>query len=68
MKDNNKNKIKDKKKDKYIFDYFPEIVQEPEIYLPLKHTYTIELTNKIFWLLFFSDKIFKFLISSCFNK
>ena len=47
MKDNNKNKIKDKKKDKYIFDYFPEIVQEPEIYLPLKHTYTIELTNKI---------------------
>ena len=34
-------------KEKYIFDYFKEIVPEPEIYLPLKHTYTIELTDKI---------------------
>ena len=34
-------------KEKYIFDYFPELVNEPEIYLPLKHNYTIELTNQI---------------------
>ena len=43
-----KNKKKEEnKKDKFIFDYFPEIVNEPEIYLPLKHTYTIELSDKI---------------------
>ena len=35
------------KKEKYNLDYFPEIVNEPEIYLPLKHNYTIEITNKI---------------------
>ena len=50
-KDNNKNKSdnknKETKKEKYILDYFPEIVTEPDIYLPLKHTYTIELTDKI---------------------
>ena len=34
-------------KQKYEFDYFPEIVPEPEIYLPLKHTYSLEITNKI---------------------
>ena len=34
-------------KEKYIFDYFPELVNEPEIYLPLKHNYSIELTNQI---------------------
>ena len=45
-------KDKDKKENnenrqKYIFDYFPEIVPEPEIYLPLKHTYSLEITNNI---------------------
>ena len=59
--ENNKNeiKIKEKKekkkkqekpkevKEKYTFDYFNEIVNEPEIYLPLKHIYTLELTDKI---------------------
>ena len=39
--------IKKEKKLKYNFDYFPEFISEPEIYLPLKHTYTIELTNNI---------------------
>ena len=34
-------------KPKYIFDYFKEIVSEPEIFLPLKHTYTLELTDRI---------------------
>ena len=34
-------------KQKYNFDYFPEIVNEPEIYLPLKHVYTLEVTDKI---------------------
>ena len=34
-------------KEKYTFDYFNEIVNEPEIYLPLKHIYTLELTDKI---------------------
>ena len=33
--------------EKYTLEYFKEIVTEPEIYLPLKHTYTIELTDKI---------------------
>ena len=53
-----KNKFKNKKtiinknsqevnKIKYIFEYFDEIVKEPDIYLPLKHNYTIELTDKI---------------------
>ena len=53
-----KNKFKNKKKIinknsqddnkiKYIFEYFDEIVKEPNIYLPLKHNYTIELTDKI---------------------
>ena len=47
-------KKKEKKKDKivkipekYTFEYFPEIVNEPEINLPLKHIYTCELTDKI---------------------
>ena len=51
---NNINKIlkndyknKEIQKEKYIFEYFPEIVTDPEVYLPLKHTYTIELTDKI---------------------
>ena len=35
------------KKEKYIFDYFKEIVDEPDLYLPLKHIYTLELTDKI---------------------
>ena len=34
-------------KEKYTFDYFNEIVKEPEIYLPLKHVYTLEVTDKI---------------------
>ena len=59
--DNNNNKIVENKaeqkvtkkkkekapKEKFIFGYFPELVNEPEIYLPLKHSYTIELTDKI---------------------
>ena len=48
----NENNINNKKdgiynKVKYNLEYFPEIVQEPEIYYPLKHTYTLELTDKI---------------------
>ena len=46
MKIEKKGNIKEKK-EKYNFDYFPEIVNEPEIYLPLKHNYTLELTDKI---------------------
>ena len=46
VNDNNKINI-NSQKEKYIFDYFKEIVPEPEIYLPLKHKYTIELTDKI---------------------
>ena len=34
-------------KEKYTLEYFKEIVTEPEIYLPLKHIYSIELTDKI---------------------
>ena len=34
-------------KEKYTLEYFKEIVTEPEIYLPLKHRYTMELTDKI---------------------
>jgi arginyl-tRNA--protein-N-Asp/Glu arginylyltransferase len=40
-KENNENR------QKYVFDYFPEIVPDPEIYLPLKHTYSLEITNNI---------------------
>ena len=49
MKIEKKEKIKEQKeqKEKYTFDYFNEIVNEPEIYLPLKHVYTLELTDKI---------------------
>jgi len=49
----NENNIKNKKQNeginkvKYNLEYFPEIVQDPEIYYPLKHTYTLELTDKI---------------------
>ena len=43
---NNKN-INNNKKQKYNFDYFPEFISEPEIYLPLRHSYTIELTKNI---------------------
>ena len=46
QKKNKKEKPKEIK-EKYSFDYFPEIVNEPEIYLPLKHVYTLELTDKI---------------------
>ena len=45
IKNNYKNK--EIQKEKYILDYFPEIVTEPDVYLPLKHTYIIELTDKI---------------------
>lgn len=44
---NNQNKKEEKYKVKYNLEYFPELVQEPEIYYPLKHTYTLELTDKI---------------------
>ena len=46
----NINKINNQQKnekEKYTLEYFKEIVTEPEIYLPLKHRYTIELTDKI---------------------
>ena len=55
----NENKINEKKEkkekkenkienpEKYSFEYFPEIINEPEIHLPLKHIYTCELTDKI---------------------
>ena len=46
IKEDKKEKIPEQK-EKYTFDYFPEIVNEPEIYLPLKHVYTLELTDKI---------------------
>ena len=46
IKEDKKDKISEQK-EKYTFDYFPEIVNEPEIYLPLKHVYTLELTDKI---------------------
>ena len=46
-KEKNKEKEKEKLVEKYSFEYFPEIVNEPEINLPLKHTYTCELTDKI---------------------
>ena len=35
------------KKEKYVLNYFPEIFPEPEIFLPLKHTYSIELSKNI---------------------
>ena len=47
IKSKKEKKKEETKKEKYIFDYFPEIVNEPEIYLPLKHKYTIELSDKI---------------------
>ena len=37
----------EKNLEKYSLEYFPEIINEPEIYLPLKHIYTCELTDKI---------------------
>ena len=48
----NENKNQNKKegknnKVKYNLEYFQEIVPEPEIYYPLKHTYSLELTDKI---------------------
>ena len=46
-KNNKKNDIELNKKEKYIFDYFPEIIQEPDIFLPLKHTYAFELSKNI---------------------
>ena len=33
--------------EKYSLEYFPEIVNKPEIHLPLKHIFTCELTYKI---------------------
>ena len=44
LKDNNKI---EQKPEKYSFEYYPEIVNEPEINLPLKHIYTCEFTDKI---------------------
>ena len=50
-KENKQKKEKEKKiekiSEKYYFEYFPEIINEPEINLPLKHIYTCELTDKI---------------------
>ena len=48
-KEKKEKKEKPKKpiKEKYTFDYFQEFVNEPEIYLPLKHKYTFEVTDKI---------------------
>ena len=47
-KEKKKKKEKPKEiKEKYTFDYFNEIVNEPEIFLPLKHIYALELTDKI---------------------
>ena len=42
-----KENIKKVDPEKYSLEYFPEIVNEPEIHLPLKHIYTCELTDKI---------------------
>ena len=39
--------LNNNQKEKFILDYFKEIVPEPEIYLPLKHIYSLELTDKI---------------------
>ena len=59
IENKSENKIKEKKEkkpkkekekknvEKYSFEYFPEIINEPEINLPLKHIYTCELTDKI---------------------
>ena len=47
INDNNNKVNNNFQKEKYTFDYFKEIVPEPEIYLPLKHKYSIELTDKI---------------------
>ena len=47
IKKEKKEKPKEPEKEKYTFDYFQEFVNEPEIYLPLKHKYTFEVTDKI---------------------
>ena len=50
VKNYNINKKLDKelvKKEKYVLNYFQEIFTEPEIFLPLKHTYSIELSKNI---------------------
>lgn len=52
VKDNKTKKETKKHKNKeipkkYEMDYFKEIISEPEIYYPLKHTYTVELTKNI---------------------
>ena len=47
IKKEKKEKPKEAEKEKYTFDYFQEFVNEPEIYLPLKHKYTFEVTDKI---------------------
>ena len=47
LKEENKKEIEKSPKEKYILNYFPEFISEPEIYLPLKHIYTCELTDKI---------------------
>ena len=63
VKIENKINIKSEKKEKKVkemnkvtkkanpeidsLEYFPEIINEPEIHLPLKHIYTCELTDKI---------------------
>ena len=47
IKKEKKEKPKEAEKEKYTFDYFQEFVNEPEIYLPLKHKYTFEITDKI---------------------
>ena len=46
-KGDKKNDVEVNKKEKYVFDCFPEIVQEPDIFLPLKHTYTFEVSKNI---------------------
>ena len=40
-------KEKSNQPERYTMDYYPELVTDPEIALPLKHTYTIELSNNI---------------------
>jgi len=46
-KEKKKENLKKIEPEKYSLEYFPEIVNEPEIHLPLKHIYTCELTDKI---------------------
>lgn len=40
-------KTKENTKYEYISEYFPELITDPPIYLPLKHTYTVELDKNI---------------------